>query len=47
MAISTFSGLSKRCGFMRIDYVELDWKHGGEKKLADHLIGELKKAMQP
>jgi hypothetical protein len=25
----------------------LDLKHGGEKKLADHLIGELKKAMQP
>ncbi len=25
----------------------LDIGHGGEKKLADHLIGELKKAMQP
>jgi len=25
----------------------LDLKHGGQKKLADHLIGELKKAMQP
>ncbi|HEY9127418.1 MAG TPA: hypothetical protein VIM62_09850 [Acidobacteriaceae bacterium] len=25
----------------------LNLKHGGEKKLADHLIGELKKAMQP
>jgi hypothetical protein len=25
----------------------LDLKHGGEKKLADHLICELKKAMQP
>jgi hypothetical protein len=25
----------------------LDLKHGGEKKLADHLISELKKAMQP
>src|SRR5579863_8773894 len=24
----------------------LDLKHGGEAKLADHLIGELKKAMQ-
>ena len=27
--------------------ITLDLKHGGEKKLADHLIGELKKAMQP
>ena len=25
----------------------LDLKHGGEQKLADHLIAELKKAMQP
>ena len=25
----------------------LDLKHGGEKKLADHLIAQLKKAMQP
>jgi hypothetical protein len=25
----------------------LDLKHGGQKKLADHLISELKKAMQP
>ena len=27
--------------------IMLDLKHGGEKKLADHLISELKKAMQP
>ena len=27
--------------------ITLDIGHGGEKKLADHLIGELKKAMQP
>jgi hypothetical protein len=27
--------------------ITLDLKHGGEKKLADHLISELKKAMQP
>jgi hypothetical protein len=25
----------------------LDLKHGGEQKIADHLIGKLKKAMQP
>jgi len=25
----------------------LDLKHGGQKKVADHLISELKKAMQP